>query len=105
MVSMPPVLQEVLSEYCREQEAIFLQDDDGQVLETHSVSAGLDYASVGPEHCFYKDAGRIDYTYATNKEALDAFQLISREEGIIPALESSHAIAQVIKTAPKMKKG
>ncbi|MBE9502657.1 MAG: tryptophan synthase subunit beta [Proteobacteria bacterium] len=81
-----------------------LQDEYGQVLETHSVSAGLDYASVGPEHCFYRDAKRIEYSYATNKEALDAFQLLSREEGIIPALESAHAIAQVIKTAPKMKK-
>ncbi len=81
-----------------------LQDEYGQVLETHSVSAGLDYASVGPEHCFYRDAKRIEYSYATNKEALEAFQLLSREEGIIPALESAHAIAQVIKTAPKMKK-
>lgn len=80
-----------------------LQSDEGQVLETHSISAGLDYASVGPEHCFYKDLGRIEYTYATNDEALEAFQLISREEGIIPALESSHAIAEVIKAAPKMK--
>jgi tryptophan synthase beta chain len=81
-----------------------LQTDEGQVLETHSISAGLDYASIGPEHCFYKDLGRIEYTYATNEEALEAFQLLSREEGIIPALESSHAIAEVIKTAPKMKK-
>jgi tryptophan synthase beta chain len=81
-----------------------LQTDEGQVLETHSISAGLDYASIGPEHCFYKDNERIEYTYATNDEALDAFQVLSREEGIIPALESSHAIAEVIKTAPKMKK-
>lgn len=81
-----------------------LQDDNGQVLETHSVSAGLDYASVGPEHCYYKDKGRIEYTYATDDEALEAFQFLSREEGIIPALESSHAIAEVIKMAPKMKK-
>jgi tryptophan synthase beta chain len=81
-----------------------LQTDEGQVLETHSISAGLDYASIGPEHCFYKDSKRIEYTYATNDEALDAFQVLSREEGIIPALESSHAIAEVIKTAPKMKK-
>jgi len=80
-----------------------LQSDEGQVLETHSISAGLDYASVGPEHCFYKDLGRIEYTYATNDEALEAFQVLSREEGIIPALESSHAIAEVIKAAPKMK--
>jgi len=81
-----------------------LQDDDGQVLETHSVSAGLDYASVGPEHCYYRDEERIEYTYATDSEALDAFQLLSREEGIIPALESSHAIAEVVKIAPNMKK-
>jgi len=80
-----------------------LQNEYGQVLETHSVSAGLDYASVGPEHCYYKDEGRIEYTYATDDEALEAFQLLSREEGIIPALESSHAIAEVIKVAPTMK--
>lgn len=80
-----------------------LQNDYGQVLETHSVSAGLDYASVGPEHCYYKDEERIKYTYATDDEALEAFQLLSREEGIIPALESSHAIAEVVKVAPTMK--
>lgn len=81
-----------------------LQDQDGQVLETHSVSAGLDYASVGPEHCYYKDQGRIDYSYATNDEALEAFKILSRQEGIIPALESSHAIAHAIKVAPDMDK-
>lgn len=81
-----------------------LQDEDGQVLETHSVSAGLDYASVGPEHCYYRDRHRIDYTYATNEEALEAFKILSRQEGIIPALESSHALAHAIKVAPDMEK-
>ena len=81
-----------------------LQDDEGQVLETHSISAGLDYASVGPEHCYYRDEDRIDYSSATNDEALDAFKTLSRIEGIIPALESSHALAHAIKVAPSMKK-
>lgn len=81
-----------------------LQDYHGQVLETHSISAGLDYASVGPEHCYYKDEKRIEYTYAVNNEALKAFQLLSREEGIIPALESAHAIAHAVKAVPKMGK-
>ncbi|MHB8173043.1 MAG: tryptophan synthase subunit beta [Nitrospirota bacterium] len=81
-----------------------LQDEEGQVLETHSVSAGLDYASVGPEHSFYRDKGRIEYTYATDDEALAAFDLLSQTEGIIPALESSHAVAEAVKRAPKMKK-
>jgi len=81
-----------------------LQDREGQISLTHSVSAGLDYASVGPEHSFYRDEGRIEYTYATDKEALDSFQLLSRTEGIIPALESSHAVAEVVKRAPKMRK-
>lgn len=81
-----------------------LQDDDGNVLGTHSVSAGLDYASVGPEHAFFKDSGRIKYTYATDNEALSAFEMLSKTEGIIPALESAHAIAEVIKLAPKLSK-
>ncbi len=81
-----------------------LQDENGQVLDTHSVSAGLDYASVGPEHAYYRDEERIDYTYATDDEALAAFKLLSLEEGIIPALESAHAIAEAVKTVPKMKK-
>jgi len=81
-----------------------LQDEDGQVIETHSVSAGLDYASVGPEHCYYRDQERIDYTYANNDEALEAFKILSRQEGIIPALESSHALAHAIKVAPDMEK-
>lgn len=81
-----------------------LQDRDGQIELTHSVSAGLDYASVGPEHSFYREAGRIEYTYATDDEALAAFDLLSQTEGIIPALESSHAVAEAVKRAPKMKK-
>jgi len=81
-----------------------LQDREGQIEITHSVSAGLDYASVGPEHSFYRDTGRIEYTYATDKEALDAFDLLSLTEGIIPALESAHAVAEAVKRAPKMKR-
>ena len=72
-----------------------LADDDGQIQLTHSVSAGLDYAAIGPEHAYLRDQGRIDYDFATDDEALDAFQKLSRIEGIIPALESAHAIAQV----------
>jgi tryptophan synthase beta chain len=81
-----------------------LQDENGQINLTHSVSAGLDYAAVGPEHSFYHDTGRVRYTSATDEEALAAFDLLSREEGIIPALESAHAIAEVIKLAPTLKK-
>ena len=80
-----------------------LQDDEGQIKITHSVSAGLDYASVGPEHSYYRDKGRIEYTYATDKEALAAFDLLSLTEGIIPALESAHAVAEAVKRAPLMK--
>ena len=81
-----------------------LQDDDGNVLGTHSVSAGLDYASIGPEHCYLRDLKRIEYTYATDEEALKAFELLSNTEGIIPALESAHAIAEALKAAPTMSK-
>jgi len=81
-----------------------LQDKDGQVNLTHSVSAGLDYAAVGPEHSMHHDSGRIRYTSANDQEALEAFDLLSREEGIIPALESAHAESEVIKLAPTMKK-
>ena len=81
-----------------------LQDDDGQIMDTYSVSAGLDYASVGPEHSFLREIGRVTYSYATDDEVLHAFFLLSKEEGIIPALESSHAIAHVKKIAPKMGK-
>ncbi len=81
-----------------------LQDDDGNVLGTHSVSAGLDYAAVGPEHAFLKDSGRVQYAYATDDEALAAFDRLSMTEGIIPALESSHALAEAIMLAPKLSK-
>ncbi|MDO9300467.1 MAG: tryptophan synthase subunit beta [Anaerolineales bacterium] len=81
-----------------------LQDDDGQIAETHSVSAGLDYAAVGPEHAMLRDSERAFYTSATDEEALSAFQILCHTEGIIPALESSHAVAEVIKRAPKMRK-
>jgi len=81
-----------------------LQDEDGQIAETHSVSAGLDYAAVGPEHAMMRDNERAFYTSATDTEALDAFQTLCHTEGIIPALESSHAIAEVIKKAPTMRK-
>ena len=81
-----------------------LQDPHGQVNLTHSVSAGLDYPAVGPEHSLHHDTGRIRYTSATDDEALAAFDLMSQEEGIIPALESAHAMAEVIKLAPTMKK-
>ena len=80
-----------------------LQDEDGQIQLTHSVSAGLDYAAVGPEHAWLRDIDRAEYTYATDEEALAAFQKLAQIEGIIPALESSHAIAEVIKSAPKMR--
>ena len=79
---------------------MLLQDDDGQVLPTHSVSAGLDYAAVGPEHSYYRDTGRIEYTNATDEAALAAFDLLAETEGILPALESAHAIAQVAAMAP-----
>jgi tryptophan synthase beta chain len=79
-----------------------LADDEGQIELTHSVSAGLDYAAIGPEHSFLKDAGRVDYSYATDDEALAAFHKLASIEGIIPALETAHAIAEVIKVAPTM---
>jgi len=79
-----------------------LQDESGNVLGTHSVSAGLDYAAVGPEHPYLRDIGRVRYTHATDDEALASFELLSRTEGIIPALESSHAIAEAAKLAPQL---
>ncbi len=79
-----------------------MQTPDGQIMETHSISAGLDYPSVGPEHALLRDQERAFYTYATDDEALAAFQELSQTEGIIPALESSHAVAEAIKRAPKM---
>ncbi len=81
-----------------------LQDSHGQILGTHSVSAGLDYASVGPEHAYLREIGRVEYTYASDDEALEGFKLLSRMEGIIPALESSHAIAHAAKVVPEMAK-
>lgn len=79
-----------------------LQDENGQVQLTHSVSAGLDYAAVGPEHAWLRDQNRVEYTYATDDQALEAFTKLARLEGIIPALESSHAIAEVMRRAPGM---
>ncbi len=79
-----------------------LQDDNGNILGTHSVSAGLDYASVGPEHSFLRDRGRVRYAFATDNEALNAFDLLAKTEGIIPALESAHALAEVINRAPEL---
>ncbi|ALE16734.1 Tryptophan synthase beta chain [Altererythrobacter epoxidivorans] len=79
-----------------------LQDEDGQITEGHSISAGLDYPGIGPEHAWLKDTGRVEYTAVTDDEALDAFQLLCRTEGIIPALEPSHAIAAVAKRAKEM---
>lgn len=81
-----------------------LQDEYGQIAMTHSVSAGLDYASIGPEHAYLHDRRRVEYTNVSDGEALSAFQILSETEGIIPALESAHAIAQVLKTAPEMAK-
>ncbi len=81
-----------------------LQDEFGQIQATHSVSAGLDYAAVGPEHAWLHDQARVQYAYATDTEALDAFMKLARLEGIIPALESAHAVAEVMKQAPKMSK-
>jgi len=81
-----------------------LQDSDGQIKEGHSISAGLDYPGIGPEHSWLKDMGRVEYVPIMDTEALDAFQMLTRTEGIIPALEPSHALAEVIKRAPKMGK-
>jgi tryptophan synthase beta chain len=81
-----------------------LQDGNGQIATTHSVSAGLDYPSIGPEHAWLKDMGRAEYVPASDKEALEATTVLARTEGIIPALESAHAVAEAIKRAPKMKK-
>lgn len=80
-----------------------MQTPDGQIMETHSISAGLDYPSVGPEHALFRDQERAGYTYATDEEALAAFQALCQMEGIIPALESSHAVAEVIKQAPHLQ--
>ena len=85
-------------------QSYILQDEHGQIQLTHSVSAGLDYAAVGPEHAWLRDQKRVEYTYATDDQALNAFMRLARLEGIIPALESAHAIAAIIERAPKMPK-
>ncbi len=82
--------------------SFLLQDERGQIALTHSISAGLDYASVGPEHAFLQSIGRVEYASANDEEALKAFQVLSQIEGIIPALESAHAVAHVLKIAPEM---
>ena len=81
-----------------------LQDQKGEILPAYSVAAGLDYPGVGPEHCFFKDAGRAEYVSVTDKEAIRAFLELSHVEGIIPAIESSHAIAYTMKLAPMLPK-
>ena len=81
-----------------------LMDDDGQITEAHSISAGLDYPGIGPEHAWLNDVGRVTFMSATDDEALNAFQLLSKLEGIIPALEPAHAIAKVLELAPKKPK-
>jgi tryptophan synthase beta chain len=82
-----------------------LQDDDGQTLDVHSISAGLDYPGVGPEHSYWKDCGRVRYESITDAEALDAYHTTAKHEGILPALESSHAVAQALKEAPRLGPG
>jgi tryptophan synthase beta chain len=82
-----------------------LQDADGQTEDVHSISAGLDYPGVGPEHSHWKDTGRVRYESITDAEALDAYNTLARQEGILPALESSHAVAQALKEAPRFGKG
>ncbi len=82
-----------------------LQDDDGQIIEAHSISAGLDYPGIGPEHSWLKEMGRVIYVSATDEDAMSAFQLCSRLEGIIPALEPAHALAHVIRMAPELPDG
>ncbi|HQP92284.1 MAG TPA: tryptophan synthase subunit beta, partial [Candidatus Omnitrophota bacterium] len=84
--------------------SMLLQDKNGQVIEAHSIAAGLDYPGVGPEHSFYKETKRAEYAAITDKEALEGFKLLSKIEGIIPALESAHAIAYLKKLSPRLKK-
>jgi tryptophan synthase beta chain len=81
-----------------------LANEEGQIELTHSVSAGLDYAAIGPEHSYLRDIGRIEYTYATDDDALAAFKLLSETEGIIPALETAHAVAYLVKRTPQMNR-
>ena len=80
-----------------------IEDRDGQIIETHSISAGLDYPGVGPEHSWLKDIGRVNYSAITDTEALQAFHQLTRIEGIIPALESSHAVAYAVRLAAEMR--
>jgi tryptophan synthase beta chain len=80
-----------------------IEDADGQIIETHSISAGLDYPGVGPEHSYWKDLGRVKYEYCRDDDALAAFDLVARNEGILPALESSHAVAKAMELARKLK--
>lgn len=82
-----------------------LQDEDGQTIESHSISAGLDYPGVGPEHAWLKEAGRVDYRPITDSEAMDAFGLLCRMEGIIPAIESAHAVAGALKLGVELGRG
>jgi tryptophan synthase beta chain len=82
--------------------AYLLQDENGQVLETESVSAGLDYPAVGPEHCYLKDTGRAEYVAAEDEDVLDTFALLTRAEGILPALESTHALAYITNQKGKL---
>jgi tryptophan synthase beta chain len=82
----------------------FLQDDDGQIHEAHSISAGLDYPGVGPEHAYWKDSGRVQYVSITDDQALAAFQKLAQLEGILPALESAHAFAHLERLAPSLPK-
>lgn len=84
--------------------SFFLQDEEGQILTTHSISAGLDYPGVGPEHAYLSEIGRAEYVYATDQEALEGFKLLSRLEGIIPALEPAHAVLKVVEIASKLSK-
>ena len=81
-----------------------LQDEDGQTADVHSVSAGLDYPGVGPEHSYWKDTGRVEYASINDAESLEAFEVVAKLEGILPALESAHAFAHAAKVAPKMSK-
>ena len=83
----------------------FCQDDQGQIAPVYSISAGLDYPGIGPEHAYLHDIGRAEYVPVTDEEAVEAFEFLSRTEGIIPAIESAHAVAHAMKIAPAMEKG
>ena len=102
--AMPPPSPRARPACCMARAPICCRISDGQIIEAHSISAGLDYPGVGPEHSWLKDIGRVKYFSATDQEALDAFMLLSKLEGIIPALESAHALAHVVRVAPQMRK-